>query len=390
MSDATPSTTAGTAAIPGPDALIARARELIPVLRDRAAQCETERKMPAATYRDLLAAGLFNVCKPAEYGGYEMGWQVLCEITMELAKGCGSSAWVYAVLAEHNQTVATYSLAAQRDVWGDNPDALVASGNSPDALLTRVEGGWNVTGQLNYSSGCDYADWHLTGMFVDGRVLKVLIPQAECEIVDNWYVSGLAGTGSKDIKIVDVFVPDHRTIGPAERGPRFNDAAVFRLPQWSVNPFDLAAVTVGVAEGALEIFVGEMRDRHSRFGDQIAEYQSLQLRIAEAAAELHAARLIIFNDLRETMDCLAEADEISVEMRARNKRDMAYAPILAARAMDRIYYAGGAAVLAQSNVLQRCFRDVHAGSKQVALNFDINGTTYGKVALGLDPMPVRW
>jgi 3-hydroxy-9,10-secoandrosta-1,3,5(10)-triene-9,17-dione monooxygenase len=376
--------------IPSADDLISRAKSLIPVLRERARDCEAKRQMSQETLDDFLATGIFNVCKPKEYGGYEMGWDVLCAICMELAKGCGSSAWVYAVLAEHNHTIATYPLQAQLDVWGENPDTLVASGNSPGNTLTPVEGGWTINGRLNYSSGCDFADWHLTGEIIDGTPHKVLIRQIDCEIIDNWHVTGLAGTGSKDIDLVDVFIPEHRSISVTERGPRFDEAAVFRLPQWSVNPFDLASVTVGVAEGALEMFTAEMRERQSRFGDQISEFQSLQMRIGESAAELHAARLMILNDLMETMEILENLDELPIEIRARNKRDMAYAPLLAARAMDRIYYASGTAVLFESNDLQRCFRDVHAGTKQVALNFDINATTYGKVALGLDPAPVRW
>ena len=376
--------------IPSPATLVERAKELIPTLRERADECETQRRMPDETFQDFRKAGILNVVKAKDFGGYEMGWDVFCEISMELAKGCGSSAWVYAVLGEHAHTVCTYPMQAQHDVWTDDPDTQVASGNSPNCKMERTDGGWLITGQFNYSSGCDHADWHLTGMPVDGQPLKILVPQAGCEIVDNWHVMGLAGTGSKDIKLEKVFIPDHRTIPIGERGPRFDDAALFRLPQWSVNPFCLASVVVGVAEGAVERFTEEMKERSSRFGAKIAEFQSLQLRIAESAAELHAARLMILNDLRETMEYFEDNEEPDFHMLARNKRDMAYAPILASKAMERIFYAAGANGLFLDNDIQRSFRDVNAGSKQIALNFDINGTTYGKIALGLDPAPVRW
>ena len=140
----------------------------------------------------------------------------------------------------------------------------------------------------------------------------------------------------------------------------------------------------------MERFTEEMKERSSRFGAKIAEFQSLQLRIAESAAELHAARLMILNDLRETMEYFEDNEEPDFRMLARNKRDMAYAPVLAAKAMERIFYAAGANGLFLDNDIQRSFRDVNAGSKQIALNFDVNGTTYGKLALGLDPAPVRW
>ena len=391
MDDVTAGTVpTGAAEIPTSSELVTHARNMISALRERAAECESVRRVSDATIDEMRAAGLFQVCKPKAYGGYEMGWDVLCEIAMELGKGCGSSAWVFAVLAEHNQTVGTYPLQAQADVWGEFPDTLVASGNSPQAKLEETDGGWWLTTQFNFSSGCDFADWHLTGMPVDGKVIKILVPQADCEIVDNWYVMGLQGTGSKDIKMERVFLPHHRTIGIMERGPRFDESPLFRMPQWSVNPYGLVAVCIGVAEGALERFTDDMKSRASRFGAKIAEYQSLQLRIAESAAELHAARLMVLNNLRETMELLEVEERLPIDFMARNKRDMAFAPNLAIRAIDRIMYAAGANGLFLSNDIQRAFRDVHSGVGQIALNWDINGTTYGKVALGLDPAPVRW
>jgi resorcinol 4-hydroxylase (FADH2) len=376
--------------LPTPEILVERARGLTAQLRKNAEACEAARQMPVENFDAYLQAGLLNVCKTKEYGGYEYGWDVLCEIAYELGRGCGASAWVYSVLAEHNQTAGTYPLQAQQDIWEENPDALVASGNSPAADIERVEGGWKITGQLNYSSGCDFADWHLTGMAIGGNPLKILVPQSECEIVDNWHVVGLSGTGSKDIKMDGVFIPDHRTIPIPERGPRFNEAAIFRIPQWSVNPFSLVAVTIGIAQGAIDHFIENMKTRSSRFGSKVAEFQSLQLRIAESSAEVDAAKKVMLSDLRETMEFLEHNEELPIEMMARNKRDMAYCPLLATRAVDRIFYAAGAGGLLLSEEIQRSFRDVHAGNKQIALNWDINGTTYGKVALGLDPAPVRW
>ena len=138
MDDVTAGTVpTGAAEIPTSSELVTHARNMISALRERAAECESVRRVSDATIDEMRAAGLFQVCKPKAYGGYEMGWDVLCEIAMELGKGCGSSAWVFAVLAEHNQTVGTYPLQAQADVWGDDPDTLVASGNSPQARGNR-------------------------------------------------------------------------------------------------------------------------------------------------------------------------------------------------------------------------------------------------------------
>lgn len=385
MEDYTPDSKANLAAD-----LVASASALIALLRKNAAACEDARRVPDENISAIRSAALLNVCKPKAYGGYELGWEVLCEIAMELAKGCASTGWVYSVLAEHNHTLANYPLEAQADVWGEDQDTLVASGNSPKQTVTATDGGWLVSTRLNFSSGCDFVRWHLTGMELDGKMHRVLLPQADCEIVDNWHVVGLKGTGSKDIFMENVLLPHHRTAPMHERSPWFDTAPVFRIPQWSVSPYSLASVLIGAAEGALETFVDDMKNRASRAGAKIAEYQSLQLRIAESAAELHAARLMVLSNLRETMEILEHAEELPIDTRARNKRDMAYVCVLATRAVDRIMYASGATSLFLSNAVQRAFRDVHAGANQIALNWDINGTTYGKVALGLDPAPVRW
>ena len=376
--------------IPSSKKLIAAAQALVPSLRERADKCEKDRRMPDETFEDFKRAGIFNVSKPKEYGGYEYGWDVLCEISFELARGCGSSAWVYSVLAEHNQTVGTYPLEAQKDIWGTDIDTFIASGNSPTNNLPRVSGGWEITGRLNYSSGCDFADWHLTGMAVGDKPMKILVPQSECELIDNWHVVGLAGTGSKDIKMEKVFIPDHRTIQIGQPGPRFYDHPLFRMPQWSVNPYSLVAVIVGVAQGALEMFVENIKERRARFGEKIAEFQSIQLRIAESSAEIDAAKRTMLGNLTETMEILADAEELPIELRARNKRDMAYCPMLAARAVERLFYAVGASGLFLSEPIQRSFRDVHAGMRQIALNWDVNATTYGQIVLEQDPGFVRW
>ena len=105
--------------------LIARAEGLIPVLAARSAECEKARSAPAATIRDFIDLGLLRVCQPARYGGYELGYDVLCEISQTLARGCGSQAWVHMVLADNPLKLSAFSLEAQDDVWGVNSAAKI-------------------------------------------------------------------------------------------------------------------------------------------------------------------------------------------------------------------------------------------------------------------------
>ena len=154
----------------------------------------------------------------------------------------------------------------------------------------------------------------------------------------------------------------------------------------------MASAIVGAAQGALEIFIDDIRERTPRMGGKfnIRDLQSIQMRIAESSAEIDAARRMLVGNLRETHEILLVQDDLPRKIMARNRRDMAYAPILAKRSVDRVFYASGATSIFLSNDLQRYYRDINAGAQQIFLDWDANSTIYGKVALGLDPGPVSW
>lgn len=374
--------------------LISRARDMVPTLIERAPECEKLRRAPSATIADFHQAGFFKICQPRKFGGYELGYDVLCEVIMEIAHGCGSSAWNLAVLAEHNVTLANSNVRALEELWGDNPENLIVSGNDPAATLTPVKGGYLFNGHLKFSSGCDYASWWMTLSHntATGERQGVLLPKSDANIIeDSWHVAGLAGSGSKDVVFKDAFVPDYRLrakpFGPEWGGKcaEVHNPATYRLSQQSTKPFTLASVSVGIAGGVIQAFTDQMNERRSRFGQSVADFQSLQLRLAESAAEYDAARLILLNDLRESLAILENEEDIPAEMHHRNRRDMAYCPRLAQASVDRLFYAGGAGNLSLDNNLQRQFRDVHAGGTQIFLNWDINATAYGRAKLGLEP-----
>ena len=142
---------------------------------------------------------------------------------------------------------------------------------------------------------------------------------------------GLAGTGTHHLELNDVFVPDRRYITRHGRGMNFQDAPgpISIARQHPFGPYSLVSVVVGTAGGFIDRFVEEMKGRASRFGSNIAEFQSLQLRIAESAAEFEAARLVVLGNLRETMDYLHRGEPPPPPIELRNRRDMGFAAQLA-------------------------------------------------------------
>src|SRR5579885_467643 len=211
---------AGQAPRPSREELIARAEALVPTLRARAGEAETQRRCPEETVADLGAAGLLRICQPARFGGYEHGWDVLCEVSRVLARGCGSQAWVGNIYNDHTQLLGMFELRAQEDVWGEDPDVRISAAVEPAGKARPVADGVIFSGRHRYSSGVDYAGWVLCGGLVheDGKPPRrcfFLIPRRDITIIDDWTVIGLAGTGSKSFEVKDVFVPQHRILDGA-------------------------------------------------------------------------------------------------------------------------------------------------------------------------------
>jgi len=380
--------------IPTREELLQRARGMVPTLIKRAPKCEEMRRLPDETLEDFKKAGFFKIGLPKKYGGYEMDYDVLCEVIMEVAHGCGSSAWNLAVFGEHNYTLTNSTAEVLDELWADDPDVLLSSGNDQNAELEAVDGGFIFNARLQFSSGCDHASWWMCGAFEKdtGQRRGIIVPKKNARIIDDsWHVAGLAGSGSKDVEFKDVFVPT-KHLRPPPFSPEWGgkmagvqNPATYRLSQQSTKPFTLTSVSVGIAGGAIKAFTEQIKERHSRFGQSVADFQSMQLRIAESAAEYQAARLIVLSDIQESLAILRDSEDIPEEMHHRNRRDMAYCPRLAKASVDRIFYAAGAGGLFLDNNLQRQFRDVHAGGAQIFLNWDINATVYGRALLGLEP-----
>src|SRR5947208_8840999 len=209
-----------SAAKPDVADLLARARTIAEFARERAQQTETERRVGDDMIERMRQADLFRVMQPRLYGGFEYGFDVFAQITAAIASGCGSTGWVYALLASHQWLIACFSKAAQDEVWQDC-NALAAGTYAPVARAVTADGGYRISGVGSFCSGCDNAQWQLLGgMIPQGNGAAqpgfFLLRSGDCTIDDNWHAMGLAGTGSKNIVVHDAFVPFHRTLPFAE------------------------------------------------------------------------------------------------------------------------------------------------------------------------------
>ena len=289
--------------------------------------------------------------------------------------------------------MALFPEEAQEEYWSEDPNTLSSTSFNPaGSKASPTSDGYRLSGHWDFSSGCDPASWVLliaNGPYVP---LMMLVPREDYTIKDTWFVSGLKGTGSKDILVDDVFVPEHRTVPmPLLRtgnapGRKVHNTANQRIPQQCILPNALASPIIGMARGAVETFEERIRYGESaREGNPLSEVASFHLRLAESSAEVDAAQLIMQRDCRELMERAHRAELPSIDDRVRYRRDHAYVTRLCVRAIDRLFEASGGHSLYDSSPMQRFHRDAHAAAHHVGLSWDVLAEQYGRVRAGLEP-----
>jgi 3-hydroxy-9,10-secoandrosta-1,3,5(10)-triene-9,17-dione monooxygenase len=384
---------------PSREELIDRAAALVPVLRERANKTEQIRRIPDETIADLDRAGLWRILRPEIYGGYVMDFSVMVDVSIELGRGCASTAWVYINLISHNWMLPFWPQQAMDDIWGKNRNALIGSTLVfPAGELKAIEGGYTFSGRWPYASGIDASDWMMLGAMTANKEGKsearvVVVCADDLEIIDTWYVSGLAGTGSKDVACEDLFVPEHMVFDPAVArdgytpGTEYLDGDAYRLPLIPFIPHLVVGPMIGIARGAYEDFLEKLQSQTSIFNrSRLAEHTTVQLKIAEVGVLIDTASLLVRENLHEAHRYIENGDRPSVLDRARWRRDAAYASRCCVQAVDLIHGVSGANANYLDNFLQLRHRDVHAAAHQIHLSWDINGPEFGRVAVGLKPI----
>jgi alkylation response protein AidB-like acyl-CoA dehydrogenase len=385
------------------EALFERAETLVPRLRERAVATNNARSLPTETIKDLWDNDLFYLLKPKKHGGPEVRVDTFFEIASVLAKGDGSAAWVWAIMAVHDLFVAYFPEPAQREYWADD-GTLSASSFAPYGRVAAVPGGLKLNGKWGFCSGIDHAQWMLlagvAGMLSQDPPIPdiryCLVPKSDVTVVDDWRVSGLQGTGSKSCVVEDAFVPEYRTVTNLDLtegkspGSRLYDSPLYKTPVWAIFPFCIASVAPGIAKGAVETFVGEMKARASQFDHSpLARKPTIQARLAEASALADAAELLYQRSLHETIDKVMRGEPLSLEHRVRSRRDQAYAIQMGRRACELLQGAQGGGGIFDHSHVQRCGRDLAGVAAHIVGNWDMPAVNYGQVILGgppADPM----
>ena len=387
-----------TATAPDRDALLARAAAIRPILERNAEETDARRRLADGNVQALKDSGLCRLMVPLRFGGYQTSIRTYIDVLTEVGRGCGSTSWVASLVNVCAWLAALFPEKAQADVWSSNPDAWVAGSLAPNGEAVPVDGGWRVTGRWPWASGSLHAQWGACGIHMKndrGEMANFglsLMPMSDLRIEDTWFMVGMKGTGSNTIVAKDVFVPEHRFLPypnafAGKYRTEFTDEVVYRAALVPVTVLILAPSQLGVARAALDHALAKAPTRgitHTNFATQAAS-SGFQMQIAEAAmkidtATLHAQRAA------DDLDCAAaESRVMDLTARARVRIDTALAAKYCRDAVELLVAAHGTSSLADSNRMQRLWRDVHTASHHAITEWQVNLEVYGKALLGIEP-----
>jgi alkylation response protein AidB-like acyl-CoA dehydrogenase len=386
---------------PTREELLRRAAEVASVAKAQARITEANRRVSAELVDMMKSAELFRILQPKAFGGFEYDFDLFVKIAAVIAAGCPSSGWVASIGMAHNWLISLFPLEAQRDVWANDPDAIAYGSYAPAGTITATESGYSISGKWAFASGCDNAQWLVLGGLLPQPGQKttpafLLVNAKACSIEDNWHTMGLAGTGSKTVVASNVTVSKHAVVGIPDLvsgnapGAKIASNPLYHIPLLAVLPLCLSAPVMGMADGAFATFIESMQTRVTRGAvaggnNRMAEFATVQLRIAEAAGCIDAGRLLMMRDIAETEQMAARGESIGVDIRIRNRLNHAFCTKLFVQAVDALFLASGGNAIYSEKPIQQYWRDIHAAGVHISLNWDAVGTMYGQHILGLEP-----
>ncbi len=386
------------------DDLIERARMLRPMLLERAAQTEADRRVSEEVTRTLVDAGLYRLGQPRRFGGYEYGPSALLRLGFELGRGCGSTAWC-AMIANVNAWLASYwPLSAQADIWGGDADSLVTGTFVPTGKCTAANGGFLVHGRWPFASNCENADWLFVSAMlpdIDGQPPSVgwfMVPREDLGIdQDSWHVAGMQGTGSKTLFADEaIFVPADRVIrfadveGGTTPGRSIDDNIMAGFNFATMGAVTLVAPLLGTAQAALDWYSEAMRLKVKASlkpgaAMNVAQNPQTQARAGEAQVRIDAALALLLADLEPLEARVRAGENLGTADRIRIRRDIGFAARAAVEAVNLLFEGAGAASAALDTPIQRYWRDINAAARHASLDVHAISALVGQQCFGLDP-----
>jgi len=375
--------------------LVERTAALVPMLRQHAATTEKERRVPLETLAALDQAGVFRMMAPERFGGDEASFETQCRVLAEIARGCPSTSWVATIYSAMVWTASVFPDRAQDEIFGAGVPRI-AGVFSPTGTAVRKDDGFIVNGRWPYNTGCHGAQWTLVVALAtqnggDPVPHCLLVPSRELTILDDWYASGMAGTGSNTVVAEGVFVPAHRALPLPDmvdgHYPERRNSAnpYFNYPLAQVLVVNGGGTPLGIARGALEAFFDRLPGRgimYTTYMDKSAAPVT-HLQVGEASLKIDSAAAHV--QRATTMLDGLQGAVLTVQDRVRARAHIGYATGLAREAVDLLFYASGASSIQSHVPMQRFQRDMQALANHAVMHSPTAVELYGRVLCGLEP-----
>jgi alkylation response protein AidB-like acyl-CoA dehydrogenase len=364
-------------------------------IRRRADEIEASRRMPDDLARRMAEAGLFRLLVPRQYGGAQVHPREFFDSLMTTARADGAVGWCQMIGATTGLLAASLPDAWSRALYGDHPESITTGVTAPIGRAVAEAGGYRVSGRWPFGSGSQISDWICGGCLImeDGEPRKdprgapesvlVFFPAEDVIIHDTWHTSGLCGTGSHDIEVRDVLVPEGRWAVLGGR-PRV-DEPLYRFPTLGLLALGVSAVALGIAEQAIEAFVALATEKvPTGTTRSLAHRSSAQRDLARARAKVDSARAMTYEIIDAAWAAAEQEGRLGLPVKARLRLAATNNAWSAAEAVDLLYHAAGGSAIYTQSPLQRCFRDVHVATQHLMVA-QPTLEAVGKVLLNVDP-----
>lgn len=368
--------------------------QLAPAIRESSETIDRERRLPAKLVRVLAEAGFFRMLTPRRYGGLEVDILTAVRVFEAVSVIDGSVGWCL-MIGNGGGLAGNLTPQAASEIFAQDPLSIASGAIVPAGKAIPTPGGFLVSGRWSFASGCLHSTWLGNGCVVyEGEqprlraegmpeIRIVFLPISDCEVIDTWSVSGLRGTGSHDVAVRNVFVPESRTFQFPPATPPTLAGPLYTFPVRSLIAASVAAVPLGIARAAIDALV-ELAQTKTPFGSRgaLRDRVAVRVQVAEAEALVVSARSLLYAAMQEAWSAVCAGERVSLHQRAQIQIAAVNASLSAVRAVDLMYNAGGTSSIYMGNTLDRAFRDVHVAAQHFMLS-PVRLETAGQVLLGL-------
>ena len=383
--------------VPSADDLLGKIREIEPLIRAESVAAEKERHLSKSVADALRGLGCYRMYRPRERGGFGFDPVSGFRIVEELARIDSAAGWNVAIANASEPFGAWFSDETTAEVFGP-ADTTMAGAFNPPRKAVPVDGGYRLSGKTTFNSNCHAADWVLgLANIYDGdeprldgsgvpEVLITLFPKSDAEIVDNWETLGMRGTGSHDIRVENIFVPESRAAPfvPLEKPSSAYSGPLHRTTVWP--PVAINGVSaLGVAQAAIDEYIDLAGIKTPAYTAKTMRDRSMvQLRVAHAEAKLGAARGFFHDTFNTAWQTAVSGSFLNMQQKADCQQAASYMVMASAEAVDLIHSIAGTSAIRNEQSFQRHFRDIHVIT-QHAFVCESRLEAVGQVRLGLKP-----